>query len=62
MDHCGRSLKAQFKYANKTNARWVSVIGDDEARDGTVKMKNMENGEETVIPPEKIRDRLFSEL
>ena len=62
MDHCGRSLKAQFKYANKTNARWVGVIGDDEARDGTVKMKNMENGEETVIPPEKIRDRLFSEL
>ena len=61
MDHCGRSLKAQFKYANKTNARWVGVIGDDEARDGTVKLKNMENGEETVVTPEKIREKVFPE-
>ena len=49
MDHCGRSLKAQFKFANKTGARLTGVIGDDEARDGTVKIRNMENGEESTV-------------
>ena len=50
MDHCGRSLKAQFKYANKTGARWTGVIGDDEAATDSVKLKNMETGEETTVP------------
>ncbi len=50
MDHCGRSLKAQFKYANKTGVRWTGIIGDDEAAAGTVKIRNMENGEEMTVP------------
>ena len=48
MDHCGRSLKAQFKYANKTGAPMTAVIGDEEAANGTVKIKHMATGEETV--------------
>ena len=53
MDHCGRSLKAQFKYANKTGVRFTGVIGDEEAAAGKVKIKNMETGEErTVITAE----------
>ena len=50
MDHCGRSLKAQFKYANKTGVRWTGVIGDEEAAMNMVKMRNMENGEEKTVP------------
>ncbi|MBR3333881.1 MAG: histidine--tRNA ligase [Clostridia bacterium] len=50
MDHCGRSLKAQFKYANKTGAPLTAVIGDDEAANGTVKIKRMADGEEKTIP------------
>ena len=49
MDHCGRSLKAQFKYANKTGAPLTAVIGDEEAANGTVKIKRMVDGEEKVI-------------
>lgn len=49
MDHCGRSLKAQFKYANKTGVRWTGVIGDEEARNGTVRIKNMETGDEQNV-------------
>ena len=49
MDHCGRSLKAQFKYANKTGAPLTAVIGDEEASNGTVKIKRMADGEEKVI-------------
>ena len=49
MDHCGRSLKAQFKYANKTGAALTAVIGDDEAANGTVKIKRMADGEEQTV-------------
>ena len=59
MDHCGRSLKAQFKYANKTGAPLTAVIGDEEAANGTVKVKRMADGEEKTIKaedaPETIR-------
>ena len=49
MDHCGRSLKAQFKYANKTGAPLTAVIGDEEAEQGNVKIKKMATGEETTV-------------
>ena len=49
LDHCGRSLKAQFKYANKTGAPLTGIIGDEEAENGTVKIKKMASGEEQSI-------------
>ena len=49
LDHCGRSLKAQFKFANKTGAPITAVIGDEEAANGTVKLKRMEDGEEKTV-------------
>ncbi len=53
MDHCSRSLKAQFKYANKVGALWAATIGEDEAKAGTVRMKNMQNGEEQTVPQDQ---------
>ncbi|MBQ8159380.1 MAG: histidine--tRNA ligase [Clostridia bacterium] len=50
MDHCARSLKAQFKYANKTGARVTATLGDDEVSQGVVKLRNMENREEVTVP------------
>ena len=50
MDHCGRSLKAQFKYANKTGAPLSGTIGDDEAAQNALKIKNMATGEEKTVP------------
>ena len=41
MDHCTRSLKAQFKYANKCKAAGSATLGDDEVANGVVKLKNM---------------------
>ncbi|MEA4853562.1 MAG: histidine--tRNA ligase [Christensenella sp.] len=49
MDHCARSIKAQFKYADKIGAKIVIVIGEDEMQNGTAVMKTMENGEERVV-------------
>ncbi len=49
MDHTGRSLKAQFKYANKVAARLTATLGDDEVANGVVKVKNMATKEEQTI-------------
>ncbi len=48
-DHMGKSVKAQLKYANKINAAYTIVLGDDEITNGIGKLKNMSNGNETVI-------------
>ena len=53
MDHCGRSLKAQFKFANKTGAPVTAVIGDDEAAQGLVKLKKMADGTEKTVKVEE---------
>ena len=53
MDHCSRSLKAQFKYANKTGSSVTATIGDEEAENGTVKLRNMETREEISSPLEE---------
>jgi len=42
-----RSPKAQMKYANKINAKFSCIIGEDEIKRGEYSLKNMENGEET---------------
>ena len=54
MDHAARSMKAQFKYANKLGARYVAVAGEDEIARGVVKLRNMASGEELEIDPAEI--------
>ncbi len=49
MDLNGRSLKAQMKYADKTNADYSMVIGDEEAEKSACEVKNMETGEKTYL-------------
>ena len=48
-DLLGRSLKAQMKYANKINSKYVIVIGDSEIDEDLVKLKNMETGNEEEV-------------
>lgn len=48
-DYMGRSLKAQMKYANKINARYVAVLGEEEIKRGMVKVKDMGSGSEEEI-------------
>lgn len=59
MDHCARSLKAQFKFANKTGARLCVTLGDDEVASGRAVIKDMRDhqDQEAAIAemPEAIR-------
>ncbi len=47
-DLCGRSLKAQMKYADKLGARFSMVVGDNELTENSANLKNMKNGEITA--------------
>ena len=44
IDHMSRSIKAQFKYADKIGAKYVAVIGESELLEGAVNVKNMADG------------------
>ena len=49
IDTLNRNLKGQMKYANKLNARYSVVIGDNEIEKGIVTLKNMNSGEQKEI-------------
>ena len=49
IDHAARSMKAQFKFANKIGAKKVIVIAGDELEKGVVKLRDMENSTEEEI-------------
>ena len=49
IDHMDRSVKAQFKYADKIGARYVAVIGGNELIEGKANVKCMETGESESV-------------
>jgi histidyl-tRNA synthetase len=49
LDYLARSLKSQMREANRQRSRYVLVVGEDELRAGSAKLKNMETGTETSI-------------
>ena len=55
-DLCGRSLKAQMKYADKCGARYSMVIGSDEAEKKSAMLKNMREKAETEVSLENLED------
>lgn len=48
-DHVGRSLKAQFKYANKINVKFIVMVGGDEGLRGMVRVRNLTTREESEM-------------
>ena len=61
VDHMGRSLKAQFKYADKLGARFVAVIGESEMLSGEVNLKNMSDGTTRAVNFEELYTYLKEE-
>ncbi len=60
MDHEARSLKSQMKQANKVNARYVLIIGDNELEKGTAVLRNMESQEQQEIAITSLSTELLS--
>lgn len=61
-DFQGRSMKAQMKQANKTNAKYVLIFGEDEFARGQVVLRNMSNSEQTEIAITDIITKLQAEV
>ncbi len=61
-DHLARSLKAQFRYADKLGAAFMVILGADEMARGAAKVKAMDGGREEEVPlsdiSKFIRERL----
>ena len=49
VDHMDRSLKAQFKYADKINARFTAVIGGNELAAGVMNVKDMSDSSQHTV-------------
>ncbi len=49
VDYLGRSIKSQMREANRQSANYVIVIGEQELKTKSAKLKNMLTGEETGI-------------
>ena len=58
MDLLARNIKGQFKYADRLNAKYTIIIGDDELAAGKVSLKEMATSEQKLIPIEDIEKEL----
>ena len=48
-DYLDRKPKAQFKSADRLNARYTMTVGESELENGVVNLKSMATGEETQV-------------
>ncbi|MBS4191420.1 histidine--tRNA ligase [Bacillus sp. FJAT-49705] len=60
-DYLDRKIKAQFKAADRLNARYVAILGEDELKENKINLKSMETGEQSEIALDSFIEK-FSEL
>ncbi|WP_257346246.1 histidine--tRNA ligase [Pseudalkalibacillus decolorationis] len=48
-DYLDKKMKAQFKAADRLNARYVLVLGDDELDKGVINIKDMQDGSQVEV-------------
>lgn len=60
-DYLDRSMKAQFKFADKLNTKYVATIGDEEVEKNSVQLKNMETGEQKEVSIDELKEIILKE-
>lgn len=58
MDHNSRSLKSQFKFANKAKAKFILMVGGEELARSSYKIRNLETREEFELKREDLQTTL----
>jgi histidyl-tRNA synthetase len=58
MDYSGRSLKAQMKDANRQQARFAVIVGEQELNDNLFTLRDMVKSEESQVTSNEIADRV----
>ena len=65
-DASGAAFGKQFKRADRSGARWAAVIGDQEAIDGVVGLKDLRSGSDQQtdrwLSPEALLEALAASL
>ena len=61
VDLMNRSIKAQFKYADKVGANYVAVIGGNELLEGAAQVKNMKDSTSEKVKFEELAQYLFKD-
>lgn len=58
-DLLGRSLKSQFKQADRLLARFVVIVGGEEFQSGKVAIRRMADGEQSILPLTDVKSFLL---
>ncbi|OXB92518.1 histidine--tRNA ligase [Parageobacillus galactosidasius] len=61
-DYQDRKIKAQLKSADRLNAKFVAILGDDELAKEVINIKEMSTGEQTEVPLHSVIDYLKERL
>lgn len=54
----GRSMKSQLKHADRAQARFAALVGDDELAKGIATLRNLETGEQTEAALDRLAEAL----
>jgi len=54
----GRSMKSQFKAADRSGARVAAIVGPQEAADGTVTLRDLRTGEQATVKRTEVLDHV----
>lgn len=58
MDYAGRSMKSQMKMANKSQARFAVILGDDELAGNFATLRDMASSEQQQVPMVELINKL----
>ncbi|MFD1018868.1 histidine--tRNA ligase [Thalassobacillus hwangdonensis] len=61
-DYMQRKMKAQFKAADRYNAKYVLILGENELAEQKINVKNMDTGDQVQIAFENITEHMKKEL
>ena len=59
LEHAGRGIKAQFKYADKIGAEYVATIGENELASGVCRVKKMSDGSQKEVKIDELKNFLL---
>ncbi|EAE2994867.1 histidine--tRNA ligase, partial [Listeria monocytogenes] len=59
-DYLKRKFKAQLKDANRKNAVYTIILGEEELQTGNYQLKNMETGEQEAVSETTILEKLMN--
>jgi histidyl-tRNA synthetase len=62
MSYLSGSMKSQMRSANKINARYVMILGENELKEKAVSVKEMNSGSQEIFPFENIERALLGKL